>query len=150
VGFGGSGSDLHMYEGRTDLEAGRIIGHENLGEVIECGKAVIRTKVGDRVCVPFNVACGFCKKLRARFNERMPYDESRVSGRWLWLCRHGYYATELAGVSRGESVVIYGAGPVGLMAAYSSILRGASQVMLVDRHPDRLRLAPQAGSSRTH
>ncbi|MGK2913230.1 MAG: alcohol dehydrogenase catalytic domain-containing protein [Porticoccaceae bacterium] len=34
------GSDLHMYEGRTSLESGRIIGHENLGEVIECGKAV--------------------------------------------------------------------------------------------------------------
>lgn len=31
------GSDLHMYEGRTDLKAGRIIGHENLGEAIECG-----------------------------------------------------------------------------------------------------------------
>jgi len=55
------GSDLHMYEGRTDLEPGRIIGHENLGEVIECGKAVARIKVGDRVCMPFNVACGYCR-----------------------------------------------------------------------------------------
>lgn len=55
------GSDLHMYEGRTDLESGRIIGHENLGEVVECGAAVTRIKKGDRVCVPFNVACGYCK-----------------------------------------------------------------------------------------
>jgi threonine dehydrogenase-like Zn-dependent dehydrogenase len=41
----------------------------------------------------------------------------------------GYHATELAGVQAGESVVIYGAGPVGLMAALSSTIKGASQVM---------------------
>jgi len=57
----------------------------------------------------------------------------------------GYHATELAGVQPGESVVVYGAGPVGLMAAYSAILKGASKVMLVDRHPDRLRLAEKIG-----
>ncbi len=45
------GSDLHMYEGRTDFEQGRIIGHENLGEVIEIGNAVDRIKVGDMVCL---------------------------------------------------------------------------------------------------
>lgn len=58
----------------------------------------------------------------------------------------GYHATELAGVSPGESVVVYGAGPVGLLAAYSSILRGAGQVMVVDRHPDRLHLAERIGA----
>jgi threonine dehydrogenase-like Zn-dependent dehydrogenase len=35
------GSDLHMYEGRTDMEKGRIFGHENLGEVVEVGNAVV-------------------------------------------------------------------------------------------------------------
>ena len=54
------GSDLHMYEGRTGMEAGRILGHENMGEVIEVGKAVDRVKVGDMVCLPFNIGCGFC------------------------------------------------------------------------------------------
>ena len=54
------GSDLHMYEGRTNMEAGRILGHENMGVVIEVGKAVDRVKVGDRVCLPFNIGCGFC------------------------------------------------------------------------------------------
>jgi glutathione-independent formaldehyde dehydrogenase len=52
------GSDLHMYEGRTDMEPGRILGHENLGQVIEVGDAVAKIQVGDLVCVPFNVACG--------------------------------------------------------------------------------------------
>lgn len=55
------GSDLHMYEGRTSIEPGRVLGHENLGEVIEVGAAVERVRVGDRVCVPFNVSCGYCK-----------------------------------------------------------------------------------------
>jgi threonine dehydrogenase-like Zn-dependent dehydrogenase len=58
----------------------------------------------------------------------------------------GYHATELALVQPGESVVVYGAGPVGLMAAYSAILKGASEVMVVDCHPDRLRLAEKIGA----
>jgi glutathione-independent formaldehyde dehydrogenase len=59
------GSDLHMYEGRTNMEEGRIFGHENLGEVIEVGNAVVNIKVGDMVCMPFNVSCGHCKIVRA-------------------------------------------------------------------------------------
>src|SRR5262245_60411832 len=61
------GSDLHMYEGRTSLEAGRIIGHENVGEVVACGKAIKRIQVGDRVCVPFNVSCGYCQNCERGF-----------------------------------------------------------------------------------
>ncbi len=58
----------------------------------------------------------------------------------------GYHATELAGVTPGDSVVIYGAGPVGLMAALSASLRGASKIMVVDTHPDRLKLAEKVGA----
>jgi threonine dehydrogenase-like Zn-dependent dehydrogenase len=58
----------------------------------------------------------------------------------------GYHATELAGVQPGDSVVIYGAGPVGLMAACSATLKGASQVMVVDTHKDRLKLAEKVGA----
>ena len=58
----------------------------------------------------------------------------------------GWHATELAGVKPGESIVIYGCGPVGLMAAYSAVIKGAAQVMIVDRHPDRLRLAEKIGA----
>src|SRR3978361_1284024 len=55
------GSDLHMYEGRTDVEEGKVLGHENMGEVIEVGSAVDRVKLGDRVVLPFTIGCGFCK-----------------------------------------------------------------------------------------
>jgi glutathione-independent formaldehyde dehydrogenase len=58
----------------------------------------------------------------------------------------GYHATEMAGVGPGDSVVIYGGGPVGLMAAYSAMLKSASKVMVVDRHPDRLALAERIGA----
>ncbi|MDQ1360352.1 MAG: glutathione-independent formaldehyde dehydrogenase [Acidimicrobiaceae bacterium] len=55
------GSDLHMYEGRTNVEPGKILGHENMGIVTEVGSGVRFTKVGDRVSVPFNIACGTCR-----------------------------------------------------------------------------------------
>src|ERR1700679_3656526 len=61
------GSDLHMYEGRTDVEKGKVLGHENLGEVIEVGAAVTKVKVGDLVCLPFNIACGSCKNCERGF-----------------------------------------------------------------------------------
>ena len=55
------GSDLHMYEGRTNVEHGTVLGHENMGIVAEVGPAVTRIRVGDRVSVPFNIACGTCR-----------------------------------------------------------------------------------------
>src|SRR3982750_2958353 len=61
------GSDLHMYEGRTGVETGKVLGHENLGEVIAVGDAVDRVQVGDMVCLPFNIACGFCKNCERGF-----------------------------------------------------------------------------------
>ena len=50
----------------------------------------------------------------------------------------GYHACELADVSPGETVAVYGGGPVGLMAACSALIRGASRVFVVDRIPERL------------
>ena len=183
------GSDLHMYEGRTNMEAGRILGHENLGVVIEVGKAVDRVKVGDRVCLPFNIGCGFCENcergltgfcltvnpgfaggaygfagmgpfsggqaelLRVPYGDFnclvLPPDAQEKEGDYVMLSDifpTGYHATELAGVKPGDTVVIYGAGPVGLMAAYSANLKGASKVMVVDTHKDRLKLAEQIGA----
>lgn len=183
------GSDLHMYEGRTTMETGRTLGHENLGVVVEVGSGVDRVKTGDRVCLPFNVACGFCENCEANrtgfcltvdsdtpggaygFAEMgtysggqaeflrvpwgdfncllLPEDAQEKENDYVMLSDifpTGYHATELADVSPGESVVVYGAGPVGLMAAYSAALRGASQILVVDHHPDRLALAEKAGA----
>ena len=61
------GSDLHMYEGRTAAEPGIIFGHENMGIVEEVGSAVKTLNAGDRVVMPFNVACGFCKNCQRGF-----------------------------------------------------------------------------------
>lgn len=60
------GSDLHLYDGYVPtMEQGDILGHEFMGEVVELGSAVKNVKVGDRVVVPFPIACGgcfFCKQ----------------------------------------------------------------------------------------
>jgi glutathione-independent formaldehyde dehydrogenase len=61
------GSDLHMYEGRTAAEPGIVFGHENLGVVADVGDAVASIKKGDRVVMPFNVACGFCRNCLAGY-----------------------------------------------------------------------------------
>jgi glutathione-independent formaldehyde dehydrogenase len=54
------GSDLHMYDGRTPLDKGTVVGHEIMGVIDEVGEAVESIKPGDRVVLPFNIACGFC------------------------------------------------------------------------------------------
>src|SRR5262245_15453115 len=60
------GSDLHLYRGLIpNMEKGDIIGHEFMGEVVEVGSGVRNLKLGDRVVVPFPIACGncfFCKR----------------------------------------------------------------------------------------
>ena len=183
------GSDLHMYEGRTDFKPGGVFGHENLGQVAEIGNAVDRIKVGDWVCLPFNIGCGFCKNcergltafclmvnpgmagaaygfagmgpfrggqaeyLRVPYGDfnclKLPPDAQEKETDYVMLADifpTGWHCTELAGVQPGESVVVYGSGPVGLMAAYSSMIKGASKVMVVDRHPDRLKLAEKIGA----
>jgi glutathione-independent formaldehyde dehydrogenase len=187
------GSDLHMYDGRTDMEPGRVLGHENLGEVVEIGAAVDRVRVGDMVCLPFNISCGFCQNCERGLTAyclvanpdpsiagaaygfagmgpynggqaellRVPYadfnclilppdaqDPARQRDYVMLadIFPTGWHATQLGCVQPGDSVVIYGAGPVGLMAAYSAMLKSASAVMVVDHHPDRLRLAEQIGA----
>jgi glutathione-independent formaldehyde dehydrogenase len=183
------GSDLHIYEGRAPLDQGMAIGHENLGEIAEVGSAVVRLKVGDMVCVPFNIACGFCRNcekgltgfcltvnpkmaggaygypnmggyqggqaeyLRVPFGDfnclSLPEDAKDKEADYAMLADiwpTGWHGTELAGVRPGDSVVIFGGGPVGLMAALSATVKGAEKVMLVDRHPDRLRLAEEIGA----
>jgi glutathione-independent formaldehyde dehydrogenase len=184
------GSDLHPYEGRVDMDKGMVIGHENMGIVEAVGAGVNRIKVGDRVSVPFNLACGTCRNCNNGFTSaclranptgapgagygypamgpfwggqaellRVPYADFNLlelpEGNDLEsdftmlsdIFPTGYHGTELAKVMPGNSVAIFGAGPVGLMAAHSAWLRGASQVFVVDQHADRLALAESVGAT---
>jgi threonine dehydrogenase-like Zn-dependent dehydrogenase len=60
------GSDLHLYDGYVPtMKRGDILGHEFMGEVVETGKGVDNLHVGDRVVVPFPIACGRCSNCRA-------------------------------------------------------------------------------------
>jgi glutathione-independent formaldehyde dehydrogenase len=182
------GSDLHMYEGRTAAEPGIVFGHENLGIVVEVGPGVTSITRGQRVVMPFNVACGFCKNCVAGYTGfcltvnpgfaggaygyvamgpykggqaeylRVPYADfnclplpegTENETDYILLADifpTGYHGCELAQVSPGETVAVYGAGPVGLMAAYSALLRGASKVFVVDRVLERLQKAEQIGA----
>jgi glutathione-independent formaldehyde dehydrogenase len=58
----------------------------------------------------------------------------------------GWHAAELANVKSGDSVAVFGAGPVGLLSAYSAFIKGAAEVYVVDRAPDRLRRAESIGA----
>ena len=160
------GSDLHMYEGRTAAAPGIVFGHENMGIIQEVGPAVKERKVGDRVVMPFNVACGFCKNCLGGFTGfcttvnpgfaggaygyvamgpwvggqaeylQVPYADfnclplppgTEHEADFAMLADifpTGYHGAELAGVRPGESVAVFGAGPVGLMAVYSCLIQG--------------------------
>jgi glutathione-independent formaldehyde dehydrogenase len=182
------GSDLHMYEGRTAAQPGLIFGHENLGTVEEVGSGVVSLGVGDRVVMPFNVACGFCKNCVSGYTGfcltvnpgfaggaygyvamgpyrggqaehlRVPFADfnclklppgAEHDADFVLLADifpTGYHGCELAEVSPGETVAVYGAGPVGLMAAYSALLRGAAKIFVVDEVPERLQKAEEIGA----
>jgi glutathione-independent formaldehyde dehydrogenase len=182
------GSDLHMYEGRTAAEPGIVFGHENMGVIQEVGSAVKNLSVGDRVVMPFNVACGFCKNCQRGFTGfcttvnpgfaggaygyvsmgpwvggqaeylQVPFadfnclvlpqgtDNEADYALLADIFPTGYHGAELADVSPGESVAVFGAGPVGLMAAYSSIIRGAAEVYVIDHVQERLDKAEEIGA----
>ena len=84
------GSDLHMYEGRTTFETGRVFGHENLGEVVEVGAGVERVKVGDMVCLPFNIGCGFCENCE-KATYRLLLDRQSSAGAAYGFAEMGTY-----------------------------------------------------------
>lgn len=182
------GSDLHMYEGRTAARPGIVFGHENMGTVVEVGQAVTTIKKGDRVVMPFNVACGFCRNCERGFTGfcltvnpgfaggaygyvamgpypggqaeyvRVPYADfnclvvppgTEHEADFAMLADifpTGYHGAELAEVRPGDSVAVFGAGPVGLMAAYSCLIRSAAAVYSVDRVPERLEAARKIGA----
>lgn len=184
------GSDLHMYEERSSAEPGIVFGHENQGVVEEVGRGVVSISPGDRVVLPFNIACGFCFNCSRGYTNacltanpqaptagygyagmgpyrggqaeflRVPYADfnclklpgepgDQFEDDFVLLADifpTGWHAAELANVKSGDTVAVFGAGPVGLLSSYSAFIKGAAEVYVVDRAPDRLRRAQSIGA----
>ena len=194
------GSDLHLYEGNIPtMESGDILGHEFMGEVVETGKEIKNLKKGDRVVVPFTIACGgcfFCNKdlwslcdnsnpnawMAEKFYGHSPsgiYGYSHLLGGYaggqaeyvripyadvgplkipdgleddkvLFLTDifpTGYMAAENADIEPGDTVAVWGCGPVGQFAIRSAYMLGAERVIAIDRFPERLQMAKEQGNA---
>jgi len=190
------GSDLHLYDGvMPTMEKGDILGHEFMGEVIELGPGVNNLNVGDRVVVPFPIACGNCLSCQAGMFSlcensnpnagmaekiwghspsgifgyshllggfaggqaqyaRVPFadvgpikvpeelDDEKV----LFLSDifpTGYMGAEMCDIQPGDTIAVWGAGPVGQFAMKSAYLLGAERVIAIDREPYRLEMAKE-------
>lgn len=193
------GSDLHLYGGFIPtMKAGDILGHEFMGEVVEVGIQVRNLQVGDRVVVPFNIACGQCyycehdlwslcdnSNPNAWLAEKMygsspaglfgyshllggyaggqaeyvrvPYADVGLlkvpddlpDEQVLFLTDifpTGYMAAENAEIKPGDIVAVWGCGPVGQFAIRSAFMLGADRVIAIDRFPERIRMAQEAGA----
>lgn len=183
------GSDLHLVHGMIpNFPKGYIIGHEPMGIVEEVGPDVTKVKKGDRVIVPFNIACGKCyycthdlesqcdnsnpngqagayfgysgtfggypggqaELLRVPYGNFTPFvvpeDAEMEDEKLLFLSDiipTAYWGVEQAEVKKGDTVVVLGCGPVGLLAQKFAWLKGAERVIAVDYVQYRLTHAKQ-------
>jgi threonine dehydrogenase-like Zn-dependent dehydrogenase len=188
------GSDLHLYDGYIPtMKHGDILGHEFMGEVVEKGRGVGNLEVGDRVVVPFPIACGDCWACKnelysvcensnpnAGLAEKMfghstagIFGYSHLTGGYaggqaeyarvpfadvgplkieddvtdeevLFLSDifpTGYFGADLCDIEGGETIAVFGAGPVGLFAIASAVLMGAERVIAIDQYDYRLQMA---------
>jgi threonine dehydrogenase-like Zn-dependent dehydrogenase len=195
------GSDLHLYNGfMPTMEQGDIIGHEFMGEVMEVGAGISaeKLKVGDRVVVPFTIACGRCffcqKQLWSCCDNSNPnywvaeklmgFSPSGLFGYTHMLGGYaggqaqyarvpfadvgplkipdgipdekviflsdifptGYFGALNADIEQGDTVAIWGCGPVGQFAIRSALMLGAERVIAIDRFEYRLQMARDGGA----
>jgi threonine dehydrogenase-like Zn-dependent dehydrogenase len=96
------GSDLHIFDGVIPgVQSGDVLGHENMGEVVEVGRENTKLKVGDRVVVPFTIACGEC-----------------------FFCQRGFFSgCERTNPDHQKAEKLWGHSPAGLFG-YSHLLGG--------------------------
>ena len=192
------GSDLHLYDGYIPaMKKGDILGHEFMGEGVDVGKGVENLKQGDRVCVPFTIACGrcyFCQKSLWSLCDNSNPDAWIAEGMYgftgsgLFGYSHiyggyaggqaeyarvpfadvgpikipdgladeqvlfisdifptGYMAAENCDIQPGDTIAIWGCGPVGQFAIKSAYMLGAERVIAIDYVPERLRMAQEQG-----
>src|SRR5581483_964480 len=196
------GSDLHLYNGFVpSMESGDVLGHEFMGEVVEVGRGVNNLQKGDRVVVPFPIACGGCfscqhglfsvcensnpnawiaEKLMGHSPAgvfgyshmlggfaggqaeyaRVPFadvgpikvPEGMTDEQVLFLSDilpTGYMGADMCGIKPGDTVAVWGCGPVGQFAIASAYLLGAERVIAIDRFPYRLEMAREKAGAIT-
>lgn len=193
------GSDLHLMGGFIpNMEKGDILGHECMGEVVEIGKKVKKLKLGDRVVVPFNIACGECRMCKMELYSccekgnrkkelqveaygyplagafgfghsaggysggqaeyvRVPYADvgpmkvnNDLSDEQLLFLSDifptGYMAAENCAIQKGQTIAVFGCGPVAQFAIKSAFLLSARTVIAIDTVPKRLKMARSNGA----
>ena len=193
------GSDLHMYNNFVPtMKQGDILGHEFMGEVVEIGREVKNLKIGDRVVVPFPIACGRCGFCEAKAfslcensnpnawiaEKLMGHSPSGIFGyshmtggfaggqaeyarvpfadvgpikvpnhlsdeQVLFLSDiypTGYMGAEMCNIQPGDTIAIWGCGPVGQFSIRSAFLLGAERVIAIDYLPERLKMAEDGGA----
>jgi len=196
------GSDLHLYNGYIPtVKKGDILGHEFMGEVVELGSGVTNLKVGDRVVVPFPIACGACAacareqySLCENTNPNAPIPEKLMghSPAGVFGYSHmlggfpggqseyarvpfadvgpikieddlpdekvlflsdifptAFMGADFCEIKPGDIIAIWGAGPVGQLAAASAFLLGAERVVVIDRFDSRLRRVAEKTGAET-
>jgi threonine dehydrogenase-like Zn-dependent dehydrogenase len=194
------GSDLHLYDGFIPtMREGDVLGHEFMGEVVEVGTKNHKLKVGDRVVVPFTIACGHCFFCAENLwslcdnsnpNAWLAEKLSGFSGSGLFGYSHmyggypggqaeytrvpfadvgpikipeslsdeqviflsdifptGYMAADNCAIKPGDTVAVWGCGPVGQFAIKSAFMLGAERVIAIDRFSERLALAAGQGKA---
>jgi threonine dehydrogenase-like Zn-dependent dehydrogenase len=189
------GSDLHLYHGlMPDTRIGHTFGHEFIGVVEQVGSSVQNVKVGDRVMVPFNIACGSCwycvqglygnchNTNANHFAVGAFYGYSHTAGGYDgaqaeyvrvpfadvgptvipdWMSDEdavlltdatptGYFGAQLGDIVEGDTVLVFGAGPVGLISAKSAWLMGAGRVIVIDHLDYRLEKAREFAHAETY
>lgn len=193
------GSDLHLYDGVIPtMQRGDVLGHETMGEVVEVGAENTKLRKGDRVVVPFTIACGecfFCQRGYFSGCERSNPNAEMAAKLWghspagLFGYSHllggfpggqaeylrvpfadvgpikvpdglsdeqvlflsdifptGYMGAEFCDIKGGETIAVFGCGPVAQFAIRSAFLLGAERVIAIDTVPERLRMAADAGA----
>jgi threonine dehydrogenase-like Zn-dependent dehydrogenase len=193
------GSDLHHMGGFVpEMKSGDVLGHECMGEVVEVGRENKRLKVGDRVVIPFCLACGECRMCKMELysccerSNRNAKEQAKSLGygvagalgyshltggyaggqaefvripfadfgafivpdgysdeQVLFLSDifpTGYMAAENCDIKKGQTIAVFGCGPVGLFSIMSAFVLGAGRVIAIDAVTERLQLARGLGA----
>lgn len=169
------GTDLHIYRGEYPSEFPLIAGHEFAGKVVEVGKGVAQFRPGERVAVDPNLSCGqcyFCRQqeanhclewqgigitrpgafaeyvaVPARACYPIPDVLTDAQAAFVEPLSCVIHALKRLRVWPGDDVLIFGAGPMGLLLVQALRHSGASQLVVVEREADRRRLAQDMGAT---